>query len=225
MAPLDRIITSHSPAESPNKDLTHALTTAAQLAHIRFMLYETPEYLEEAISRTRARLISTSLEDPKYSDIIQLLEELKRTRLDDFGVIDAIPEASPGNSENICLPPFSRLTASLAEMNAMKSPSMTMGDWSKHIHAIDSMVRITDRTDTDKAIKYCRVLLASLQQRLVLSITMTDSIINKLGNFLYCAFRLTNNPEYLDESIDVHRGILKTSHSQWTKFEVIRRLL
>ena len=225
MAPLDRIITSHSPAESPNKDLTRALTTAAQLTHIRFMLYETPEYLEEAISRTRAHLISTSLEDPEYSDTIQLLEELKRTRLDDFGVIHTIPKASPGDSENICLPPFSHLTASLAEMNAMGSRSMTTRDWSKHIHTVNSMVRITNRTNIDDAIDYCRVLLASLQQRLVLSITMTDFIINKLGNFLYRDFTLTSDPEYLDESIDVHRGILKTSHSQWTKFEVIRRLL
>ena len=84
MAPLDKIITSHSPAESPNQYLTVALSQAALIARTRFIFYGTPEYLQEVISHTHACLISTSPEDPKRGGIIQHLEELERTRLEDF---------------------------------------------------------------------------------------------------------------------------------------------
>jgi len=227
MAPLDKIIASHSPAESPNPNLTGALAEAARVAYGRFILYETPEYLEETISRTRARLISTSLEDPQHGDIIQFLEVLERKRLNDFGLIHALPEAHPSNPETLCPPPFSHLTASLAEMNAIEYPSMTVKDYDRHIDAVISMNRITDGRDIDEAIKYCRLLVASLRRSTIHPITTTDLIIltSGSGDFLHRAFRLTNNPEYLDESIDVYRGLLKISHAQWTKSPIIQRLI
>jgi len=225
MAPLNRIITSRSPAESPNQHLTEALAAAAQVARSRFIFYGTPEFLEEAISRTRAHLNSTSLDDPKCADIIQSLERLERRRLDNFGITHALPEAHPRNPKTTCLPSFSDLTASLAEMNAIESPSMVTKDYHRHLDAVKSMIRITDKTDIDEAIKYCRLLLASLQQGPVRPTTMTDLIVIKSGDFLHHAFKLTNNPEYLDESIDVRRGMLKTTHSQWTQFPVIRKLI
>jgi CHAT domain-containing protein len=225
MAPLDRIITSHSPAESPKQDLTEALAAAANLAYGRFILFGTPEYLEEAISRTRVRLISTSLEDSKRGDVTQFLEELERRRLDDFGITHAIPEVHPSNPETICPPPFSDLTASLTKMNATESPSMTNEDYFQHLDALSSMNHITDRRDIDEAIKYCRLLLASLEQSPIHPTTMRDSIVIQSGYFLYHAFRITNNPEYLDESIDVHQGIRKTSHSQWTRLFVVHQLI
>ena len=225
MAPLDRIITSHPLAETPNQYLTDALAAAAQIARSRFIFYGTPEHLEEAISRTRARLISTSPENPKYGNIVKSLEGLEKRRLKNFGITHAVPEAHPGNPETIPLPSFSDLTASLAAMNAIESASVTTEDYRRHLNAVKSMIRITDRMDIDEAIKYCRLLLASLQQRSVHPTTMTDLIILRSGDFLHHAFKLTNNTEYLNESIDVHRGLVKTSHSQWTQFPVIRRLI
>ena len=226
MAPLDRIITSHSPTESPNRYfLTIALAAAVELAHCRFILYGTPECLEEAISRARARLISMSLEDPERADILQFLEKLEMTRLKNFGVTHALPEAHPTNPETISLLPFSRLTASFADMDAMKSRSMTMEDYLRHLDAVDSIIHITDRTDIDEAVRYCQLLLASLQRRPVRSIAMANLIIIKSGDFLRHAFRLTNNPKYLDISIDAYRGILKVLHAQWTQFPVVQRLI
>ena len=225
MAPLDKIITSHFPAEAPNQHLMEALAEAAQIAHWRFVLLGTPEYLEEAIYRTRAHLVSTPLEDPDRGDIIQFLEGLERRRLDDFGVTRALPEAHPSSPETISHPPFEHLAAFLAEMNAIESPSMMAPDWFRRLDAVRSMNRITDRTDIDEAIKYCRLLLASLQQSPVHPITRTILIIIKSGDFLHHAFRLTNNPEYLDEAIDVYQGILKIPHAQWAQFGVILQLI
>src|SRR5438445_10517698 len=62
---LDKVLTLHSPAESPNPYLGEMVGLAAGLARGRFNVYGYPEYLEDAISRTRAHLGSTSLEDPK----------------------------------------------------------------------------------------------------------------------------------------------------------------
>ena len=205
--------------------MTDALAAAAQIARSRFIFYGTPEYLEEAISRTRAHLISTSSEDPKYGNIVKSLEGLEKRRLKNFGITHAVPEAHPSNPETISLPSFSDLIASLPEMNAMESASMATKDYRRHLDAVKSMIRITDGTDIDEAIKYCRLLLASLQKRSVHPITMTDLIILRSGEFFHHTFKLTNNTEYLNESIDVHRGMVKTSHSQWTQFPVIRRLI
>src|SRR5260221_4354784 len=108
-------------------------------------------------------------------------------------------------------------------MNAIESPLLTKG--LPHLHALMSMDRITNRMDIDEAIKYCRLLLASLQQSPAFPITMRDSIIMRSCGFLRHAFELTNNPEYLDESIDVLRRMLKLPHAEWTEFPVIQLLL
>jgi CHAT domain-containing protein len=76
------------------------------------------------------------------------------------------------------------------------------------------MNRITDETDIDEAVTYCRVLLESLQRNSSQSTPITDLIIFDSGCFLSHAFRLTNNPKYLDESIDAVRGMLKPPHAQ-----------
>ena len=168
---------------------------------------------------------STSPEDPKRGDIVRSLEELKMTCLKDFGITHTILEARSGNPETICLPPFSHLTASLIGKNSMESPSMMMEDCLQHLEAVDSMNCITNRKDIDEAIKYVRLLLASLQQSPVHLVPITTLIILRSCKFLQHAFILTSNPEYLDQSIDVRRKIFKTSHAQWTQNLVIDPLI
>jgi hypothetical protein len=227
MAPLDKVITSHFPAKSHNQYLPEALSAAATLAHTRFTSLPTPEHLEEAISRARTHLISIPLEDPKRGNVIQFLEGLEATRLTNFGVTHALPQVHLSNPETISLPPFSHLTASLAEMNALESPSILMKeeDCLQHLDAIHTMKHITDGTDIDEAITYCRLLLASLQQRPIHPIPMTDLMILNSGSFLHHAFTLTKNPKYLDESIDAFRGMLKPPHTERSRFPAILSLL
>jgi len=78
----------------------------------------------------------------------------------------------------------------------------------QHLRAIDSIDRITNKADIEEAIKYCRLLLTSLQSPDDAMI-ITSLTVSRSGNFLYRAFTLTNNPMYLNESIDVDRGVLK----------------
>ena len=227
MAPLDRIIASHSLAGTSNQSFPVALADAARIAHYRFTLHGTPEYLEEAISRTRTHLISTSPEDPKHGDIVQSLKGLERRRRKNFGITHAVPEAHPSNQETIPsgISPFSHLAVSLADMNAMEPPSMSAEDYFPHLLAIDSLDRITDKTDIDEAVKYCRLLLATFQKSHVHQTTVTSMIIARSGDFLHHAFTVTKKPEYFDECIDVHRYILQTSDAHWAQFQVIVRLI
>ena len=97
MTLMDKIIDSHSPADSPTEYLKESFTQAAQLAYRRFQLYGNPEYLEEAIVRKRAHLGSISLEDLERGDIIQSLVELERQRFDGFGITNGLPVAHPSN--------------------------------------------------------------------------------------------------------------------------------
>jgi CHAT domain-containing protein len=225
MTLLDKIIASHSPADSPTENLKQSLMHAVPLARLRFEFYGNPEYLEEAIIRTRALLGSISLEDPKRGDVIQSLVELEKRRFDEFGITNGLPGAHPGNPEVADLPSFSLLAASLADSSAVSSPPMTPEDRLRHFRAVRTMGRITNKADIEEGVKYCCLLLTSFQQCPDDKDMITSMIILYLGTFLYHAFTLTNNPAYLNESIDVHRGILKLPSAQWFHFGVIERLI
>ena len=202
-----------------------SLGQAAELAKIRFYYYGNPEYLEEAILRYRNFLGSANLDDAERSASIQTLERLERTRFDELGVTAGLPEAHSNESGAIDLPPFSHLIASLAESNAVEEPLRTVRDCIRHLKAVDSMGRITDKADIEEAVKYCRLLLVWLQQSHGDVMVITHLILIKTGDFLYHAFKHTNNAEYLNESIGVHQDILKMPHSQSIRFVVVRRLI
>jgi CHAT domain-containing protein len=226
MAPLDKIIASHSPADTPSQYMSIAFRVAAKLAHTRFVFYKDPKHLEEAIFRCRAHLSSTSLEDPERGAIIQTLVRLEGERLDGFGVTNRLPGFPPSDPVVVDPPSFSHLAASLAESNAIQSRSMTLDTRLRHFKAVSSMGLITDNADIEEGVKYCRLLLASLQRctsggNVTL---LTDMTIFRFGEFLQHAFALTNNAEYLNESIDVHQAILKIPRAQHIHFEAVSRL-
>jgi CHAT domain-containing protein len=54
---------------------------------------------------------------------------------------------------------------------------------------------------------------------------ITHVTIANLGDFFLHAFNLTNNAQYVDESIDVYRGLVKLPHAQSIHFLIIRRLI
>ena len=224
MSFLDKVLTLHSPAESPNSYLGEIFGLAASLARSRFNLYGYPEYLEDAISRTHTYLRSISLKDPKRSAIIHSLFELERKRFDDFGVTNGLPNMrSSTSSEDFHLPPFSHLVTSLVASNAAKSPPMAAKAYIQHFRVISTLDRITDKSDIEEAVRYCQVLLASLQERP--HDVLTIRIMATSGSFLHQAFKSTRKPEYLDESIDVYRHILEIPRAQWTHSEVVARLI
>jgi hypothetical protein len=47
-------------------------------------------------------------------------------------------------------------------MNAINPTLVTVKDYDRHLDAVNSMNRITNRMGIDEAVKYCQLLLASL---------------------------------------------------------------
>ena len=227
MALFDKIIASHSPADVPNKYVRDSLSLSATISKFRYFLYVKPEHLEEAIFRTRARLNTVSFEDPECGGIIQSLIELEMTRMKEFGDTNGSPEAHTSNLEVVDLwsPSSHHLIASLSELSAIKSPSMMVEAGIRHLKVLDSMVRIANIPGIDEAVKYCRLLLTSLRQCPDDARIMAHSAIVMSGKLLCHAFGLTKNPEYLDESIELYRGILKIPHAQHFHFSAIEGLL
>jgi len=223
MSMIDKVLIPHSPAESPNPYLGQVFGLAAGLAKSRFTFYGYPEYLEDAISRMNAYLGWISVRDPKRSAFIQSLSELERRRFDDFGVTNALPNMNSGSSEGSYLPPFSHLATSLAASNAARSPPMTANDSIQHFLVISTLGHITDKSVIEEAARYCQLLLASLLERP--DDVLTIAIMGTSGKFLYRAFIITKKPEYLDESIDVHRRILNMPRAQWAHLEAVQQLV
>jgi hypothetical protein len=206
MAVFDKIVAPHSSTNSPSPHFGEVLKIAAQLLGIRFTIYGNPEYLEEAIFRCRVFLTLIPLEDPDRSGIIKTLIELEKHRFNEFGVTNGLPEAPSSDPKVIDLLSFADLSASLSESN-ISSP---MEHRLRYFRALDAMDRITDKAEIEDAVKYCRLFLTSLQHSPDDAMTLTHLAISRSADFLRHAFTLTSNPEYLNESINLHQGIVKT---------------
>jgi CHAT domain-containing protein len=223
MASLDNIRAPHLPSDCPSPDSRNALGIAARLASRRFVFYGNQEYLEDAIYRWRTYLSSTSPEDPDRGAIIHSLVVLERRRSHEFGFKIDPPETRSSSPKVIDPHSFSHLVASLTELNAMKFPSMTQEDRIQYYEAVRAMNHITNKADIQGAAKYCRLLLTSLQRSPDDEITL--STMNRSCRFFLHAFRLTNNPEYLNESIDVSRHMLQVRRAGGLHFSVFPMLI
>jgi CHAT domain-containing protein len=230
MAPLDKIIASYSPADTPSYYVGHALNLAAGLAKARFYIFGDPKYREEAIFRFRTYLGSLSPEDPKRGPTVHTLVELEGSRFDKSGVKKGLPELDSDDPEviNFPGPSFSHLATSISQLNSDESPSMTVDDLIQHMHILKSMNRITDKAEIKEGVKYCRLLLASLDSLQTIpddKLNLTHLTLTRSGEFLLHAFEITNNPEYLNESIGICHGILRMPHVEWIQYLVISRLI
>ncbi|KAH9957209.1 CHAT domain-containing protein [Russula dissimulans] len=222
IATLDRIIASDSPAEIPGIYMREALDQAATLAMFRSNLDGNPEYLEHAILRYRDYLNKTPFEDPERPAIAQSLATLENTRFEEFGIRDG--QERHFNDPTVDDPSsFSHLIASLAKSSTGKRSLMTLEDQDRHYNAVMFAGDITDRTDIGEAVKYCRLLLASLQTSPDNHLTYMTTI--KLGDFFLHAFKLTHSSEYLNESIAIFRGMLEMPRAHWLHFDIVTGLI
>jgi hypothetical protein len=100
---------------------------------------------------------------------------------------------------------------------------MTTKQLSQHFRALGSTARITNITEIEEAIKYCRLLVASYHH----NSSHPDAYFpaRELGNVLFRPFKLTGNIEYLNESIAVHRGSLKIPGTWLSQFDASLRLI
>ena len=199
---FDKAITSHPPRDSPTSyKLPPASILFPSLLHPWVSLYGNPEISEEAIRRLRIVLDDLSPDHPLRPIFATTLSRFHERRSNDFGATEGIEDMRINNSDVFGLPTGS---LSLAKSNAVKSSLMTTEE-DQHIDELLSGDCTADIAVIEEAIKYFRGLLASSHPSGVISRIPAVG----LPIFLLRGFELTNNIEYLNETIGALRHILE----------------
>ncbi|KAI9507225.1 CHAT domain-containing protein [Russula earlei] len=192
---LNKIISSQSPADGPDPYIPRAFCLLLMFANSRYSLHGNPEDLEAALSRCRLFQPKLSVGDPLHLHLAKMTDMFERGRFDIFGVANDSRHMHSRIPEPVKMPSFSDLASSLATSKTVKSQST--------------------------AIKYCRLLLAS--------IPLTDHVAHiaasKLGDLLRLWFRCTGNIEHLNASITVRRTALKMPGTEWGRYFTLRHLI
>ena len=230
MATFDEFVAVRSQADTPGI-LQPFLSMAASMAEYRCWIFGNPEYLEEAIVRKRDHLASTSPGSFRRDVIVRSLAKLERARFNLFGVAAGLQGARPSIPQVLYLPPLKSSHPDISEHLA-RSPGepvlhklQSQFNQIEEIEATRLMYLLTDKADIERAAKYYGSVLASLQQSPDHESPLRHSGIISSADFLLHAYKRTNNPEYLNESITAFNTILKEPHAQWYHSSVIRRLI
>ncbi|KAI0294714.1 CHAT domain-containing protein [Multifurca ochricompacta] len=247
MTLLECVIASH-PGESTSAFQALAPMMATALARLRASIYSNPQYLEEANSRLRALLSSSSLDSGIRHSFTYVMAMLAEERFNSFGLTEALQEAHSYTSEMVNLASSSahgtfgenidnveavRAAYPMAVVeekiqNLRKLISKTPPRSSEHNAYLERLAdwyrtkffRTNDITDLEEVIKCRQVLLASADT----SHPFGFQPALFLGFDLYMAFECSNKMEYLDESITVHRGALEMQSAQPFHFILIKQL-
>ena len=179
-----------------NGNVELAMGLAGSLARCRFISHSKPEYLEVAILRIRTYLTAISSEHPDHRAVVKQLADLEKIRLRDFRGRSGRQEGT-----NAKVVDFPHLAASLhwqmAQSNIVEFPLPIPEKGDPVLHfALTSMLTITDITDIEKAVEYCRFCITSPHSDIPLARMA-------LGRLLHQLFCLTGNTPYLHESITV----------------------
>ena len=194
------------------------LTFFAFFARERSEMFGKPEYLEEAIYRTRASRAESSYLDSLFqADGMGALAPLEERRFNDPSIARSLQEAQLRNSQNTDHPSFRDLTTSLS-LTGLNNDNQF-----EHLDAIHFAFsdHITDGAELEEVIKYYRLLLASSHRGSVLS----HKAGTALGVLLHRAFSCTNKIDYLNGAISVLWDNFNNRDEQNNQFPVIRHLI
>ena len=237
----DRFFLAHSKADYEEamsileesvarQDVELALNLAGSLARARFFYYGSPEYLEDALFRTRAHLgaMSSDSEDPERHLIAQSLALLEKVRLNEYFVTVNPQAADAGNIGVKNHPLFLHMGPfPIAKSDSNRFPAATQDEKNQdsYILGLGSLLGLLHVTDDLAAIeeamencRHCLTLSRSCDGYAFLYAFL-------LVNFLLNAFRSTDDIKYLNESITVCRDILKMPGPQLTKLNIIHPLI
>ncbi|KAH8995829.1 CHAT domain-containing protein [Lactarius hatsudake] len=215
---LDEIVTSNasnSPGDSQNDFVAEAQWFVTMMAMTRSATHETPEYLEEAIYRTREYLASSSVKQPFDPAVTFDLERTAEQRFRYFGSIDG-PEASTSG-----LP----LSQPAPEVSSGEyegdDPEFSRVDKNMELLAgLLSGIRNNDTTKIDEAIEKGRTVLASTTPR----DPIASCLFEFFGFILFEVFERTNKIEYLNESINTRRQVFGRPLPQFLRFTTLSQL-
>ncbi|KAI0298421.1 CHAT domain-containing protein [Multifurca ochricompacta] len=250
MALLESIVGSSPLGDDPSRFQILASAFAAFLARMRADFFPNPGYLEEAISRSRTLLTSSSLDNDLRYGVTHGMASLAEMRFENFGLTEALQESRSYTSGMVSLASSSSAHGTSQEQidkvdavraaypmkvveekiqNLRELISKTPPGNSNHNTHIEDLINwhetkfshTDDIKDLEEVIKCRRVLLASTDT----SHPFGPQHALSLGIDLYMAFECSNKMEYLDESITVNRGLLEMQGAQPFRFKVIQQLV
>ena len=220
---LDEIITSESLGDSRGEFVAEAQWFVTMLALTRSKTHEIPEYLEEAMYRTRAfHAASSSVKKPfrppgPLGDFD--LDDTAKKRFDYFGSIEG-PEASSSN------PPLSRPAPEMsfgkyeAELRQFEAEFSQIDKKLGLLKELVTEIQTSDMTKIHETLEKGRTILASSAPR----DTAASCLFELFGAILYGAYKRTNKIEYLNESISTRRQVFERPLPQYLRFGTLHQI-
>jgi CHAT domain-containing protein len=213
---LDEIIASKPPGDGQNAFVAEARWFVTMLATTRSVTHEIPEYLEEAIYRTRLFLASSSVEHSFYPYPAGAfdLERTAEQRFRYFGFTDG--PASSSNSRPA--PP----EVSIGEYDGADSEFSQIGNKMDLLGGLFSGVRVqnNDMAKIDEAIEKGRSILASSTPR----DPTASCLFEYFGTLLFDLYKRTNRIEYLNESINTRRQVFERPLPPFLRFTTLSQI-
>ncbi|KAI9462895.1 CHAT domain-containing protein [Lactarius psammicola] len=232
IALLETILDPSQPGECPDSIRGLASLLATMLAFARSAIFQNPEYSEMAISRLRAELSSSFIDEGLYFRLAESLEEANSYILQAVDLSSSQSLAKSGGmlTELDAVRETYSTTAIQQNIQQLEillsnNPRRTehherllrgLADWYR-----TKFFRTNDISDIEESIKYSRLLLDATHPNGLMRVNSLCS----LRNVLLVAFERTNRTNYLDESIILGYETLKAKRAQFVHFQVIQQLV
>ena len=233
MALLEKILDQTQTGGCPDSICGEASLQATCFAILRYLLFTNPENSEVAISRLRATLSSSSVDETIRFHFTEMLSMLVRGRFRDYRLSESLEEANSNISQLVGLSSsqslekpelftseiedvretFSTTVVQQKIQNLEELLSSTPLGTENHKRCLDSLAdwyktkfcHTKDTSDIRESIEYSRLSLDATHARDPWRINRLTS----LHNILFIAFEETREVNYLNESIAVGYDILK----------------
>jgi len=249
---LERILDHNHPGESLDSVQHKASALSAMFALARSSFFANPGYSEESISLQRAFLGSL---DSSFIDqglrywVSQTLAGQATKRSTDYGLAESLKEANFHTSQVVDLvssPSVSDFRELAVESDIFRETYSTMAieqqiqhlkqllsntppgttDHEQYLRELaiwykTKFSRTNNTPDVEEAIKYYRWHLDTIHSGDLRSVLFHADLLNTID----LAFKHTNEPKYLDESIDLSRDILKMKCTGDIQYNVTAQLL
>jgi len=246
---LERIVDPNYPGECPDSIRTRVQVRVITLAYARSVFFENPEYSELALSRLRASLSSSALDEELRIQATDILAIHAGQRFRHYSLTESLEEADSCISQVVDLTSSRSLatpTEFFIESDAVQEANSTTAiqqkiqrleellsntppGTSEYKRRLDELAgwyktmfsRTNDVSDIEESIKYGRLLLDATHSNDPWRVNPLAS----LRNILVLAFKHTEKISYLDESINLGHDILKLKSAQFAHFHTIRNLM
>jgi tetratricopeptide (TPR) repeat protein len=202
MAIADKIVTTHSPGNSPTMIQRNAMMLISVLLGFRLNTFSRPEYLEDAVHRIRTFV--PCLPDEDRIQLTRMLNSLTCQRFDYFGVAGNSGGAPPNSHFNL-----------RADIIFIGGPTLGISHESQmkekldHLHEVAAAIINGEIMDVEGAVERSRKVVPLQQSRD--KWTSESELAEAFTSILFHAYESTKRSDYLDEAITTLRDLRKIS--------------